>query len=388
MYPNLYYLVKDLFGANIPFLKAIGSVGFFMALSFLPGAWLWQHELKRMEKNGELVCYTQKIIVGKGPDLKRIVFHFLLGFIAGFKLVGLILNQDFETNADYFFSLQGNLIAGIVAGGAWALITFYNGYKQRLDSPHEETETIYPHDYVPHAVLIAAVSGIIGAKFFGVMENWNQFINDPVNTFFSSKGFAFLGGLILAAFAVWFYLYKFGNQRIHMADALAPSLMLSYSLGRIGCQIAGDGDWGINNFHPKPFAWLPDWLWSYDYPHNILRRGIYIPGCTWDDYCYKLAVYVYPTPLYELIAGLILFAILMLIRKRLKIAGRLSAIYLMLMAVERFFIEKIRVDVRYNFFGFHPTQAEIISVVLFAFGVFLYIIAPKLNVNRNPRTSY
>jgi prolipoprotein diacylglyceryltransferase len=158
--------------------------------------------------------------------------------------------------------------------------------------------------------------------------------------------------------------------------------MLSYSLGRLGCQIAGDGDWGINNLHPKPFTWLPDWLWSYDYPHNILRRGIYIPGCTWDDYCYKLAVGVYPTPLYELIAGLILFAVLMLIRKRLKLAGRLSAIYLMLMAVERFFIEKIRVDVRYNFFGFHPTQAEIISVVLFAFGVFLYLIAPKLKVNK------
>lgn len=382
MYPNLYYLVKDLFGASIPFLKAISSVGFFMALAFLPGAWLWQHELKRMEKNGELTCYTQKIIVGKGPDLKRIVFHFLLGFIAGFKLVGLILNQDFETNADYFFSLQGNLVAGVVAGGAWALITFYNGYKQRLDSPHEETETIYPHDYVPHAVLIAAVSGIIGAKIFGVMENWNQFIDDPVSTFFSSKGFAFLGGLILAAFAVWFYIYKFGARRVRIADSLAPSLMLSYSLGRLGCQVAGDGDWGINNLHPKPFTWLPDWLWSFDYPHNILRRGIYIPGCTWDDYCYKLAVGVYPTPLYELIAGLTLFALLMLIRKKLKLAGRLSASYLMFMAVERFFIEKIRVDVRYNFFGFHPTQAEIISVVLFAFGVFLYLIAPKLKVNK------
>jgi prolipoprotein diacylglyceryltransferase len=353
-----------------------------MALAFLPGAWLWQHELKRMEKNGELISYTQKIIVGKGPDLKRIVFHFLLAFIAGFKLIGLIFNQNFETDADYFFSLQGNLVAGIVAGGAWALITFHNGYKQRLDSPHEETETIYPHDYVPHAVLIAAVSGIIGAKIFGVMENWNQFIDDAVSTFFSSKGFAFLGGLILAAFAVWFYIYKFGVRRVRIADSLAPSLMLSYSLGRLGCQIAGDGDWGINNLHSKPFTWLPDWLWSYNYPHNILRRGIYIPGCTWDDYCYKLAVGVYPTPLYELIAGLILFAVLMLIRKRLKLAGRLSAIYLMFMAVERFFIEKIRVDVRYNFFGFHPTQAEIISVVLFAFGVFLYIIAPKLKVNK------
>ena len=382
MYPNLYYLVKDLFDANIPFFKAINSVGFFIALSFLPGAWLWEYELKRKEKNGELTWYAETVMVGKGPNVNRILFHFFLGFIAGFKLVGLILNQNFGTNADYFFSLHGNVVAGIAGGSVWAFTTFYNGYKQPLISPKEETQKIYPHEYVFPAVFVAALSGMIGAKIFGVMENWNQFIDDPVSTFFSSKGFAFLGGFIVAAFAVWFYIYKFGVRRVRIADAIAPSLMLSYSLGRLGCQVAGDGDWGITNLHPKPFAWLPGSLWSYDYPHNILRKGIYIPGCTWDDYCYKLAVGVYPTPLYELIAGLILFAILMLIRKRLKMAGRLSAIYLMFMAMERFFIEKIRVDIRYNFFGFHPTQAEIISVILFLCGVFLYFISPKLKANK------
>ncbi len=215
------------------------------------------------------------------------------------------------------------------------------------------------------------------------MENWNAFIEDPVVQIFSSNGFAFLGGFIVATFAMWFYHYKFGVQRMRMADALAPSLMLSYSLGRLGCQISGDGDWGISNPQTKPFTWLPQWLWSYDYPHNILRKGIYMQGCTWDDYCNRLAVGVYPTPLYELIIGLILFSILMLMRKRLQLAGRISAYYLMFAAIERFFIEKIRIDVRYNFFGFHPTQAEMLSVFLFACGIFLYFIAPKLNANKN-----
>lgn len=382
MYPNLYYLIKDLFGLSIPFLKGISTVGFFMALAFLPGAWLWEYELKRKEKNGELTYIVNTITVGKGANLKRVLLHFLLGFTGGFKLVGLIANQHFETNPDYFFSLQGNLPAGILCGSIWAIATFYIGQKQRLPATHKETIRVYPHEYVPHAVLVAALSGIIGAKVFGVLETWNAFVEDPVGTFFSSEGFAFLGGFIVATFAMWFYHHKFGVQRMRMADALAPSLMLSYSLGRLGCQISGDGDWGINNPHPNPFAWLPDWLWSYDYPHNVLNRGIYMQDCTWDNYCNKLAVGVYPTPIYELALGLFLFVILMLIRKRIKLAGRISGFYLMFMAIERFFIEKIRVDVRYNFLGFHPTQAEILSVFCFCCGVFLYIIAPKLNANR------
>ncbi|MEP6682133.1 MAG: prolipoprotein diacylglyceryl transferase family protein [Parafilimonas sp.] len=383
MYPNLYYLIKELFGLSIPFLKSVSSAGFFMALAFLPGAWLWEYELKRKEKNGELTYRTETVIVGNGANIKRILFHFLLGFIAGFKLIGLFINQSsVQNNTDYFFSLQGNLIAGIACGSVWALITFYTGYKQKLTVPQKETVKIYPHEYVPHAILVAALSGIIGAKFFGLMENWNAFIHDPLAQIFSSNGFAFLGGFIVATFAMWFYHYKFGVQRMRIADALAPSLILSYSLGRLGCQISGDGDWGINNIHAKPFSWLPNWLWSYNYPHNILHKGIYIQHCTWDDYCNKLAVGVYPTPLYELIIGLILFSILMLIRKRVKLAGRISAFYLMFMAVERLFIEQIRVDVRYNFLGLHPTQAEILSVFCFACGVFLYLIAPKLNANK------
>lgn len=383
MYPNLYYLLKELFGINLPFLKTISCAGFFMALAFIPGGWLWSHELKRKEKNGKLTYITRTIVVGKNTSVGSVIFHFILGFIAGFKLIGLFtLHASIQNNAEYLFSLKGNLIAGFVCAIIWSAVTLYKSYKQRLQKPHEETIQIYPHEYVPGGVLVAAISGVVGAKVFGLLENWNAFLDDPINNIFSSTGFAYLGGFIVATFAMWFYHYRFGVQRMRMADALAPSLMLSYSLGRLGCQIAGDGDWGINSIHPKPFAWLPQWLWSYDYPHNILHKGIYIQNCTWDDYCNKLAVGVYPTPLYELIIGLILFAVLMLMKKRLKLAGRISACYLMFAAVERFFIEKIRVDVRYNFLGLHPTQAQLLSIFCFCCGIFLYIIAPKLNANK------
>lgn len=169
---------------------------------------------------------------------------------------------------------------------------------------------------------------------------------------------------------------------MHMADALAPALILGYSLGRLGCHIAGDGDWGINNPKSNPFSWLPNWLWSYDYPHNILRKGIYMQGCTWDDYCYKLAVPVYPTPLYELVMGLIIVLVLLFALRHEKLAGRVSAYCLMLMGIERFLIEKIRVDIRYNLFGLHPTQAEILAVFCFCCGMLLFFIAPKLNANK------
>lgn len=383
MYPNLYYAIKELFGISIPFLKAISSAGFFMALAFIPGAWLWQYELKRKEKNRELTYITKSITIGKRTLIKRVLLHLILGFLAGFKLVGLLFTSyDIADNKEYLFSWKGNIPVGLLVGIIWATVTLYVGYMQRLYRPEKKVIAVYPHEYVPKAILVAAISGIIGAKVFGLMENWNAFLNDPIKNIFSSTGFAYLGGFIVATFAMWFYHYKFGVQRMRMADALAPSLMLSYGLGRIGCQIAGDGDWGINNANPNPYSWLPSWLWSYDYPHNVLKKGIYMQDCTWDDYCNKLAVPVFPTPIYELILCLFLFAILMLIRKRIRMAGRISAIYLMFAAIERFTIEKIRVDVRYDFWGLRPTQAEVLSVFLFVCGVFLFFIAPKLNANK------
>jgi len=67
----------------------------------------------------------------------------------------------------------------------------------------------------------------------------------------------------------------------------------------------------------------------------------------------------------------------MLIRKKIKITGRLFGIYLILNGVERFFIEKIRVNTKYDIFGFHPSQAEIISSLLVIAGLTLCIFAPK-----------
>jgi phosphatidylglycerol:prolipoprotein diacylglycerol transferase len=162
-------------------------------------------------------------------------------------------------------------------------------------------------------------------------------------------------------------------------DAAAPGLMLAYAVGRIGCHVAGDGDWGIVNTHTKPFSWLPNWMWAYNYPHNVNEAGVRIAGCLDTKYCNQLPQPVYPTPLYETIICLVLFLILWSLRKRLKIPGTLFAVYLMLNGLERFLIEKIRVNVRMHFLGLHPTQAEVVSLLLFISGLIIFVV-----LKRNP----
>jgi prolipoprotein diacylglyceryltransferase len=150
---------------------------------------------------------------------------------------------------------------------------------------------------------------------------------------------------------------------------VAPALIMGYAVGRIGCQLSGDGDWGIVNTLDMPSWWfLPDWMWAYDFPHNVLNQGIPIEGCE-GIYCRKLSAAVFPTPFYEVVASLIIFGILWSLRKRIEIAGMLFFIYVTLNGFERFWIEKIRVNDKIPLLGMNPSQAEIISFLLFFTGI-------------------
>lgn len=115
-------------------------------------------------------------------------------------------------------------------------------------------------------------------------------------------------------------------------------------------------------------VFLPDWAWAFDYPRNVLNDGIPIDGCI-GHYCSHLATPVFPTPLYEVVASLIIFGILWLLRKRISIPGMIFFIYCMLNGIERFFIEKIRVNETMHVLGMEASQAEIISTLVFALGI-------------------
>jgi phosphatidylglycerol:prolipoprotein diacylglycerol transferase len=183
--------------------------------------------------------------------------------------------------------------------------------------------------------------------------------------------------LICGGAAVVIVARKNGVKPLHMLDVGGPGMMLAYSVGRIGCHMSGDGDWGIVNLHAKPMSWIPDWIWAYRYPNNVAMEGNPIAGCT-GKFCNELPYPVYPTALYEVIVCFILFLILWKVRHYIKYPGMLFGVYLMLNGLERFTIELIRVNTKYHVAGIAFTQAEMISLILFISGALLVSYSWKM----------
>jgi len=169
-----------------------------------------------------------------------------------------------------------------------------------------------------------------------------------------------------------------------MLDIGGAGMMLAYGIGRIGCQMSGDGDWGKVNINPKPgfLNWAPDWMWAFNFPHNVNDEGLQIPGCV-GKFFHVLPAPVYPTSFYESTVCILLFLFLWSIRDRIKIPGVFFGIYLILNAIERFMIEFIRVNTRYQIGSFSFPQAQLIAVLLFIAGVILVIPAFKQK-NKHP----
>ena len=140
MYPNLYYALKDLFGINAPFLHFVNSFGFFVALSFIAAAVTLTKELMRKEREGLLFGRDELVMIGKPASPTELTLNFILGFILGFKLIGLITADSALTNniQDYMLSLQGNLPAGIILGLLLGGLKWYEKNKQKLPQPQEK----------------------------------------------------------------------------------------------------------------------------------------------------------------------------------------------------------------------------------------------------------
>jgi phosphatidylglycerol---prolipoprotein diacylglyceryl transferase len=224
----------------------------------------------------------------------------------------------------------------------------------------------HPHQRVGDITIIAAISGILGAKILAIFESASTlqgFLKDPIHGLFSGSGLAIYGGLIGGFIGVYLYITKYLKMNpLYMMDAVAPALMFGYAVGRIGCQLSGDGDWGINNVAAAP-SFIPEWLWAWDYPRNVMNEGIIMPEFT-GIYRHRLATPVYPTPIYETVLATLIGTFLWQIRKKVDhLPGMLFMIYAVLNGVERFFIEKIRVNDKIDAFGMRFTQAELIAVM-------------------------
>jgi len=369
MYPTVSDMLRDLLGINIPL--PFPTFGFLVALAFLTAAYFFTKELKRKEALGWLKAQTVQVKVGEKASLGELIGNGLMGFVVGFKLLEAFVNYSafVDNPQEFVFSTQGNFLGGMLGAALFAYLKYREKEKAKLPQPKMVEQKLRPHEMVGNMTMIAAIAGIIGAKFFHNFENLDEFMTDPIGALTSFSGLSIYGGLIVGGASVLWYAVKNGLGWVHVADACAPGLMAAYGVGRIGCQLAGDGDWGQPNDAPKPdwLSFLPDWMWAFDYPNNVLgvdlqedfqRMGYEsITGNAW------------PTPFYETVMAFIIFGILWGLRKKIAIPGFLFSLYLSLNGIERFFIEKIRINPDYHFFGMSATQAELIAIALFIFGI-------------------
>lgn len=417
MYPNLYYFFEDVFGWAPGFLKAIQSFGFFVAIAFITAAYFFSKELKRKESLGLVHPWKEKLKQGYPLSPVDYIVSGLIGFVLGYKILFIALNfSEFTQNTQqYILSTEGNFIGGLIGAGLaiWMKISDKKKELKKYPKPTETEETMHPYQLVGNMTLIAAVFGLLGAKIFHNLENWNEFMQAPLKNLFSFSGLTMYGGLILGSAAVIWYAHKKKIKIPHLIDACAPALMLAYGIGRLGCQVSGDGDWGIPNsayitdmsgtlveakpgdfemhlaanpdyyaevfdglhnaehiYAPAP-SWLPRWTFAMNYAHNVNREGfVEIPDCTWDDYCYALPTGVFPTPFYEAVICIGLFFLLWRLRTKISVPGVLFSVYLVLNGIERFFIEQIRVNTTLFMIGdYKVTQAMFIAIMLILIGI-------------------
>ncbi len=395
MYPTIYHALYDMFGLDWTWTKLLNSFGFFVALAFVVASYTLGLELKRKGREGHLKSERRKIILGKGPEWADVITNGIIGFIVGWKFVYLFLNsarlfQPGETPQQHIFSSEGYWFLGLIMGLAFGAWKWWEYKKNQLPEPKEQVVEFHIFEYTGTITFLAAIFGIIGAKLFHLFENPDEFLaffkSPDLNSFLS--GLTVYGGLIVGAAGVLVFAWRKNIPLLHLTDSATPGMILAYGIGRIGCQVSGDGDWGIVNAAPKPswLSWLPDWMWAYDYPNNV--NGVLGPSADtfgmritdpsipcFEGYCTHLVPAVWPTPFYETIMAVLIFGFLWSIRKRVKIPGIITAGYLILNGMERFLIESIRVNNKFDLFGLQATQAQVIAVlfVLSGVGMFLFL---------------
>ncbi len=239
-------------------------------------------------------------------------------------------------------------------------------------------------NYANEMVVLAVVSGIIGAKILFLIENFSDFLKSPLEMAFSAGGLTWYGGFILAFLVLFSYAKRKKLPILKVLDAVAPALALGYGIGRIGCHLAGDGDYGIPTSLPwgtiyangtlKPtyalknyFERFPELAKKYDY----FEKSSKIIGEDKFGYITEFDTFIklHPTPIYEFFLMVLLFLFLWYYRKRIKFSGQLFSLYLIFSSIERFFIEFIRLNPSF-FLGL--TEAQVISVLLFIAGVVMF----------------
>ncbi len=385
MYPDLSYVFHDLIGTDYDnWLAIFKTFGLLLATSLVVAGFILYKEAQRLEQPGGpfhvgIKEITQ--IIGGAPTWQDILPGGIVGFLLGFKAPHVLQNFDaFKGDpVKILFSAEGNFILGLLGALILGGLYYWDKKRQQLPKPKPQKFLMKPSDRVGDIVIIAAVSGVLGAKLFAMVEelgNINSF-QDFMDNLLSGSGLAIYGGLIGGFAAVMYYVKKLNIPPMKFLDAAAPGLVLALGIGRLGCHFSGDGDWGIQAAEQPSWWFLPDWLWSWDYPRNVnegrtgVQEGMVAPtplpiDCDGCKYRWKIGYEVYPTSIYEFFMFSGIFAFLWSIRKKALVPGTIFFLYMVMNGIERWFIEKIRVN---DVFMWGLTQAEVISIGFFSIGI-------------------
>lgn len=195
-----------------------------------------------------------------------------------------------------------------------------------------------PVDWAYEMAFAALVGGLVGARIYYIIENYSQVKNDLIGNLFSGSGLVWYGGVIGGAIGVLAWAKWRDMLSLKLLDLASVPLAMGYAIGRIGCQVSGDGDYGkVSN--------LP---WAMGYAHGTVPTP---PG-----------VKVQPTPIYETVTMGLVAWWLWRMRDRFR-PGALFAFYLLFSGTERLLVEFVRRNHRV-FAGLTPPQLESIALMI------------------------
>ena len=241
-------------------------------------------------------------------------------------------------------------------GAMMALAFLVAGYVVSLELARRRLDP----EFAWSIILWAAMGGLIGARLLVIASDWEGFLDRPIAFLLSASGFIWYGGLVGGFLSVSILIRRRGLSFWAVADSAAPALALGHAIGRIGCQVSGDGDWGLPTDLP----------WAMSYSNAVIGWEAWTAAAGLQP-----EVTVHPAPVYEILLYTGIFLLLWSVRRGNLAAGSMLWLYLVLSSVARFGVEAIRIE---PVVALGLTQAQWIAMGLVLAG------ATRLAVSRRP----
>jgi phosphatidylglycerol---prolipoprotein diacylglyceryl transferase len=199
-------------------------------------------------------------------------------------------------------------------------------------------------------IVLLILTGVVGAKLHHVSQTPSELIAHPFNELFSIYGYAWFGGFLAGVCTLWLLARHYKMPVLKLMDLASPAAALGYAIGRLGCLLSGDGDYGTPTSLP----------WGMSFPDGIVPT----------------IERVHPTPIYESIASATIFCYLMYLLRKEYSQGSVFAQYLVLTGITRFAVEFIRINPR---FILGLTEAQAFSLLCIFTGVALLYLRSNTN---------